>query len=143
MNGIRAVFVDSGAYLALADRSDRNHERAVTCSRELGSGVLRMTSWGVVSETYTWLRYHASASAATAWLAGLERACHVGQTEIVLPDARLDGVCRRKLLKFADQDLSYVDGMTLAILETLPGIDAVFGFDHHLGLVGLPVLPLS
>jgi hypothetical protein len=50
-------------------------------------------------------------------------------------------VCRRKLLKFADQDPSDVDGMTLAVLEIVPGLDALFGFDHHLALAGLPVLP--
>ncbi len=143
MTGIRSIFIDSGAYIALADRSDQNHGRAVACLRELGSGATRMTSWGVVSETYTWLRYHGSASSAAGWLVDLERACHLGQSEVVLPDAQIDGACRRKLLRFADQNLSYVDGMTLAILESLPGIDAVFGFDHHLGLTGLPVLPRS
>ena len=49
---------------------------------------------------------------------------------------------RLLLVRFDDQRLSYVDGHTLAILETRPDIDAVFAFDHHLALSGLPLVPV-
>lgn len=101
MTGIRAVFVDTGAYIALADRSDRHHPDAVLFSQQLGPRPERLTSWGVVAEAYTWLRYHGSASRAAAWLSAFERLCAAGETRMVFPDGGLDALCRRKLLKFS------------------------------------------
>jgi predicted nucleic acid-binding protein len=43
--------------------------------------------------------------------------------------------------RFHDQKLSYVDAFSIALIQSRPDIDAVFAFDHHMALAGLPVLP--
>lgn len=35
----------------------------------------------------------------------------------------------------------FVDTSTLALIRTRPDINAIFAFDHHMALAGLPVLP--
>jgi len=34
-----------------------------------------------------------------------------------------------------------VDAFSIALIQSRPEIDAVFAFDHHMNLAGLPVLP--
>lgn len=40
-----------------------------------------------------------------------------------------------------NQKLSYVDAFSIALIQSRPDIDAVFAFDHHMALAGIPVLP--
>ncbi len=105
------------------------------------AGVGLVTSWGILAEPYTWLRYHVGYPAAERWLyetAALEAR---GLIEVIYPDPATEPTVRRILARFADQDLSYVDALSLAIAESYRAIDAIFAFDHHLSLTGLPTLP--
>jgi predicted nucleic acid-binding protein len=45
------------------------------------------------------------------------------------------------LMNRKDQDLSYVDALSLYVVQSHSDIDAIFAFDHHLALAGLPVFP--
>lgn len=107
---------------------------------ELGRAP-RITSWGIIAETYTWLRYHVGYRAASRWLdetAALEAR---GVLNVIYPDATSEAGIRRTLTRFADQDLSYVDAFTLVAVETHGRVGAIFAFDHDLTLAGLPVVP--
>jgi uncharacterized protein len=143
MDEIRRVFVDTSAWLALINRDERRHGAAVTWQRSLARGVLRVTSWGIVSETYTWLRYHTGYHSAERWLHEEAGLTERGILEVVYPTAQMESGVRRILSRFADQDLSYVDAASLYIVQTRGDIDAIFAFDHHLSLYGVPVLPGS
>ncbi|MGI8826809.1 MAG: type II toxin-antitoxin system VapC family toxin [Chloroflexota bacterium] len=137
---LRRVFVDTSAWLALVNRKDRFHEAAAMFHRN-EAGARRVATWGILSETYTWLRYHIGYPAAERWLyetAALEAR---GLIEVIYPDPSTEPSVRRILARFADQDLSYVDAFSLVVAESHRGIDAIFAFDHHLSLSGLPVLP--
>lgn len=53
------IFVDSGGWIALIVEDDNNHALAVKCFLHLTSKKTQLvTSNYVLSETYTWLRYH-------------------------------------------------------------------------------------
>jgi predicted nucleic acid-binding protein len=143
MTRFRRIFFDTGAYIALADTSDRHHEASVAFLKAMGPHCERLTSWGVIAETYTWLRYHLRPAAASAWLAAVGRTERTGTTRVLYPDAALDDLARRQLDRFPDQRLSYVDGLTLAILRSHPGIDAVFAFDRHLTLADVILVPAA
>jgi uncharacterized protein len=141
MDEIRRIFVDTSAWLALINRDERSHAAALEFHRSLGAGVSRVTSWGVVGETYTWLRYHTGYPSAQRWLheeAGLHER---GVLEVIYPTPLTESGVRRTLSRFADQDLSYVDAFTLHIVQTRGDFDAIFAFDHHLSLYGVAVLP--
>lgn len=141
MAEVRRIFVDTSAWLALINRNDQRHGAAVRFHRSLNLSVRRVTTWGIVGETYTWLRYHAGYRPAERWLheqASLEEQAAL---EVVFPTPSAEAGVRRILSRFADQGLSYVDAFSLSILENRGDIDAVFAFDHHLGLTGVPVFP--
>jgi predicted nucleic acid-binding protein len=64
-----------------------------------------------------------------------------GVLRVVYPTLATDSGTLRELARFADQQLSYVDAFNLVIARSTPDIDAIFAFDHHMQLAGLPVLP--
>ena len=55
---IKRVFVDTSAWIDLMNSKERHHTAAVTFHKSLAPMTLRITSWGIVSETFTWIRYH-------------------------------------------------------------------------------------
>jgi predicted nucleic acid-binding protein len=109
--------------------------------RSLGHSVLRLVTWGVIAETYTWLRYHQGYRIAERWLTGSEQFVAEGRLEVLYPAEFMGPGIHRPLRRFEDQDLSYVDALSIALIQSRGDIDAVFAFDPRLGLAGVPVLP--
>jgi predicted nucleic acid-binding protein len=103
--------------------------------------TLRITSWGIVSETFTWIRYHIGSWEASRWLALKESLEQQGFLQVVFPDSQMEVGVRKVIDRFHDQDLSYVDAFSIALIQSRPDIDAIFAFDHHMALAGLPILP--
>ncbi len=139
----RGAFVDTSAWLALMNRHDPQYRDAVRFHHDLGSSVPRISTWGVLAETYTWLRYHAGYRHAERWLHEAGTLQERGVLVVVYPSAMMEASILRILSRFSDHDLSYVDAFSLHIIQLRVDIDVVFAFDHHLTLAGKPVLPGS
>jgi len=133
----RAVFLDSGVFIALMSQRDRWHEAAVAL---FGAPPPRWsTSVLVVAETYSWFLHRTGEEAARSFrqlidaLKGLRiyeaNAAH--HTAVVAMLERLRG-----------SKLTYVDASSLVHLEEKK-IGCVWSTDHHLGLGGAEVLPHS
>ena len=128
-----AVFVDSGAWIALALTQDPLHERA----REqwealLGHGARTFTSVPVVLETFTFLDRNAQREVALAWKDSLASVRGLK----VLPCTQQD--MRRSWDYFARGDLhklSAVDATSFTIMKRAK-IGCAFAFDHHFAVVG-------
>ena len=103
--------------------------------------TLRITSWGIVSETYTWIRYHIGEREASRWLAVKDAMENQGFLQTIYPDPQMEAGVRKVIGRYHDQKLSYVDAFSIALIQSRPDIDAVFAFDHHMALAGIPVLP--
>ncbi|SRR5579883_98479 len=138
---IKRLFVDSSAWIALMNKNERHHAAAVTFHKNLGPMTLRITTWGVVSETFTWIRYHIGSQEAARWLDLKESLERQGFLQLVFPDAQTELRVRHVINRFRDQSLSYVDASSIALIQSRPDIDAVFAFDHHMLLASLPVFP--
>ncbi len=138
---IQRVFVDSSAWIDLMNKNERHHAAAVTFHKSLNPMTLRITSWGIVSETFTWIRYHIGSREASRWLSLKESLEQQGFLQVVFPDSQMEVGVRKVIDRFHDQDLSYVDAFSIALIQSRPDIDAIFAFDHHLAFAGLPVLP--
>ncbi|HZS75172.1 MAG TPA: hypothetical protein VFA41_01055 [Ktedonobacteraceae bacterium] len=138
---IRCIFVDTSAWIDLMNKKERHHQAAVSFHNSLAPKTLRITTWGIVSETFTWIRYHIGDREAIRWLTLKESLERQGVLQIVFPEPHLEVVVRKVIERFHDQDLSYVDAFSIALIQSLPTIDAVFAFDHHMMLAGRPVLP--
>lgn len=127
--------------MTLFNRNERYHEAALRFHASLSSTALRVTTWGIIAETYTWLRYHGSHREAEQWLHEEAALLNWGVLEVVFPTPATELGIHRNLSRFADQDLSYVDAFSLYVVQSRRDIDAIFAFDHHLALAGLPVFP--
>jgi len=138
---IRRLFVDSSAWIDLMNKNERHHAAAVAFHKSLDPMTLRITSWGIVSETFTWIRYHIGRREASRWLALKESLEQQGFLQVVFPDPQMEVGVRKVIDRFHDQALSYVDAFSITLIQSRPDIDAIFAFDHHMILTGLPVLP--
>ena len=138
---IKRVFIDTSAWIDLMNSNERHHTAAVSFHKSLPPMTLRITTWGIVSETFTWIRYHIGSREALRWLILKESLEHQGFLQIVFPDPQMEVRVRKVIDRFQDQSLSYVDAFSIALIQSRPEIDAVFAFDHHMILAGLPVLP--
>jgi uncharacterized protein len=128
-----AAFVDSGAWIALAIRSDSHHSLASEQWRALrGAGARLHTSAPVVIETFTFLDRNANRDVALAWKAAL----YAGGAVTILPcelsdlDAAWGHFQRTDLHK-----LSVVDATSFVIMKRA-GIGLAFTFDHHFAVAG-------
>jgi hypothetical protein len=128
-----AVFVDSGAWIALALKPDPLHSRA----RELwdmlrGAGARVHTSIPVVIETFTFLDRNAGRDVALTWRDALGKA----RTVKVLPCERRDLAQSWDYFRRTDlHKLSSVDATSFVIMKRAR-IGLAYAFDHHFAVVG-------
>jgi uncharacterized protein len=141
VTGLRSsLLIDTSAFVALLDRNDDLHAAAADFYKRLPSSTPRVTTHAVVAECYTFFRYKSGRQTSVRWLDYLDEARASGLLHILYSDESDGGRAERLLRRFADQHLSYVDSLTLAAAERYC-ITTLFGFDRHLALTGLALLP--
>lgn len=129
----RKVFVDTGAWLALADASDDLHDaaRAIYPS-VLQPGVQLFTTNLVVAETYNLIRRRMGFQASMRFLWSLRASPRL---ERFYSNAELESAAETLLQRFADQDFSLVDAVSFACMQ-VEGIVEAFAFDKHFTTAG-------
>lgn len=129
------AFVDSGAFIAFLDRSDRQHPAArslfATPPRRLVTSVL------VVSETYGWFLHRIGETGARAFRRLL---VELSGLRILDADERHREAVWRKLDRLRGTKLTFVDASALVWLEE-ERIATVWGTDFDLALEGARVVP--
>ena len=126
--------------MALLDAEDSLHADAASFYKDLPRGLRRTTTQAIVGECYTFFRYHFGFRQAVRWLDYLGEARKSSRLAIIFSDRSDAERCEDLLRRFDDQALSYADALSLVVAERC-GAGAIFGFDHHLGLTGIPLLP--
>src|SRR5258706_6586458 len=133
MRQAEAVFVDSGAWIALALSRDPMHERAREQWDLLqGAGGRLHTSVPVLIETFTFLDRNAHRDVALTWKESIYRRGMVKILPCELKDLEnaWDYFRRTDLHK-----LSAVDATSFAIMNR-NRIRLAYTFDHHFALAG-------
>ena len=128
-----AVFVDSGAWIALALSRDPLHGQARAQWDLLrGAGAKLHTSIPVVIETFTFLERNANRDVALAWKDSVYKPGTVKILPCELRDLEQSWAYfrRRDLYK-----LSAVDASSFAIMKRAR-IRVAFSFDHHFAMAG-------
>src|SRR5258708_35854868 len=138
---MKGVFIDNSAWIDLMNSHEGHHAAAVAFHKSLAPMTLRITTWGIVSETFTWIRYHIGYREASRWLSLKDSLENQGFLQVVYPDSQIEVGIRKVIGRFHDQQLSYVDAFSIAWIQSHPDIDAIFAFDHPLTFAGIPVLP--
>src|ERR1700680_1706425 len=100
-----AVFVDSGAFIALALRQDQHHEAAKQFWNELSFGVRRMTTSSVVGETFTFLRRKVGYGSAYDFLNTVARSEARNTILTIWPDHSWTSQINLILGRYSDQNL--------------------------------------
>jgi predicted nucleic acid-binding protein len=128
-----SVFVDSGAWIALALARDPLHSHAREQWDVLqGAGARLHTSIPVVIETFTFLDRNANRDVALAWKEAVSRRGVVKILPCEMHDLEQSWVYFRR----ADlHKLSAVDATSFVIMKRA-GIRVAYTFDHHFAVVG-------
>ena len=128
-----SVFVDTGAWIALAFSKDPLHVSAVdTWERLQNAGARLCTSVPVVIETFTFLDRNAARDVALAWKDSLDAVKRLAIFDCRLRDLEeaWQYFRRRDLLK-----LSAVDATSFVIMKR-EKISLAFAFDHRFATAG-------
>jgi len=118
--------VDTGAWYAVCDASDTNHQRAKAFYEEVAGVIPLVTTDAILAETWTLLAARLGRPAAITFWETLRAA---GVPIITLEEADIE-VAWQIINAFPDQTLSFTDATTFAAMERL-GIEQVFTFDRH------------
>ena len=137
---MRRLFVDTSAFVALRNRSEREHEPV---RRALASLIAQpvglFTSNYVVAETYTAFLVRVSRSEAIE----SGRRFREGEAiEVVRVDEEVEEDAWQILEVHEDKRWSYVDATSFALMDREATAEA-FTFDHHFVERGLRVYPSS
>jgi len=138
----KKLYIDAGAWIAITNKKDQYHEVAKEFYLSIPEYVELYTSYLVISESFTWLRYHLGSYIAFQFIGALEKASTIQSVKIVYPDAYADNLTRKYLQRFKDQILSYSDAAGFAICEQLK-INNIFGFDKDFYIAKKSLWPVG
>jgi predicted nucleic acid-binding protein len=127
------LFVDTSAWYAAADRSDRNHARMASAFRLAVRSRRRLVTTNlVVAETHVLLLRRLGRDQALAFV----RAAGSPPGLVVESSVELERAAVAKWLEaFADQDFSYTDAVSFAVMASR-GISEALTLDHHFSVAG-------
>lgn len=136
---MRTVFIDTGAFVALRNASEQEHESArATLSGLVAEGAMLVTSNYVVAETYTALLVRVGYAEAIEWGRRLRSGTSIERVHL---DEAIEQAAWTILESHSDKRWSFVDATSFALIER-ESIDTAFAFDHHFRQRGLSVLPV-
>jgi predicted nucleic acid-binding protein len=123
---VPAIFVDTGAFYALADRADRNHSAAKTVFEARGLSGELVTSDYVFVESRCLIRARLGRGAAMQYWDAMQSdvVTTYGVTSRDLANARAIAAA------WPDQDFSLIDCTSFALMERLR-LDEALAFDAH------------
>jgi predicted nucleic acid-binding protein len=132
------IFVDTGAWLALADEDDTHHKNAASVFPSL----LKMckglvTSNFVIAESYILILKELGHNAAIDFVDKINSSPRIIRVYST-PD--LEREAEEILKNYADQDFSYTDAVSFAIMKRQK-IKKAFCFDRHFQTMGFVRVP--
>jgi len=135
MNG---VFVDTGGWMACADRADPAHALC-RAARDgaLEAGRTLITTDFVIDETLTLIRFRLGLGAASAWWQQIDGSARLRWERV--ENDRFERA-RHLFLQYRDKDLSFTDCTSIAVMRELK-LKTVITTDRHFQQVGFAVLP--
>lgn len=121
-----AIFVDTGAFYATADRGDRNHRVAIAVFEARGMAGDLVTSDYVFVESWCLIRARLGREAAMKYWDAMQTGVVMtyGVTSEDLANARTIAS------SWPDQDFSLIDCTSFALMERLR-LDEALAFDSH------------
>ena len=131
------VFCDTSYFYACADADDMYHRRALALTDQAaGRGTQMWTTWDVIGETLTLLRYRHSSAAAIRFLDDVKPGLHV-----VNYGANVRGEAEQVFRRRSrDHRLSFCDAISFVVVTTLLDHMPCVAFDEDFRGLGLTVI---
>lgn len=135
--GLRRVFCDTSFFYSCLDPMERSHSRARELATEAAeAGTILTSTWDVISETVTLLRYRRNYRAAVEFLDVLKPTL-----DIVLYDDGLHTLAEEVFRRYGVQrPLSFCDAISFVVVTTLLDNIPCLAFDEDFRALGLTVL---
>lgn len=131
------LFVDTSAWLALVNERDKWHSEAVEAYPNLLKTYDLVTTNHILAETYELTRRRLGHAKVSFFVQQLHQSPRL-QIVYTERDAELQAVSL--LRQYADQNFSYVDAVSFALMQTWE-IGQAFTFDAHFLVMGFERLP--
>ncbi len=132
------IFVDTGAWLALADKDDAHHKKASSIFPSLlktGKGLI--TSNLVIAESYILILKELGHTAAIDFIERINGSPRIMR---ICSGPDIEKEAEGILKKYKDQDFSYTDAVSFAIMRHQE-INKAFSFDKHFQTMGFTIVP--
>jgi len=135
---MNAVVVDTGGWMACADRADAAHA-ACTAARDstLEAGRILITTDFFVDETLTLIRFRLGLAAADTWWQQVDGSARLRWERV--ENGRFERA-RNLFFRYRDKDVSFTDFTSIAVMRELR-LKTVITTDGHFQQVGFDVLP--
>jgi uncharacterized protein len=138
MNALEDIFVDSSAWIALADKDDLHHKEAASAYVAILKNFKTLiTNNLVLAETYIVLLKELGHAAAIQFL---ERTKASPRISILFSNESIEMEAQAILSKYIDQDFSYTDVVCFAMMKRNK-IKKAFSFDKHFVIAGFCTIP--
>ncbi len=133
-----SIFVDTGAWVALADKADTHHLKAASVYPKLLKGHQSLlTSNLVIAEAYIIILNELGHSAATDFLNKVKASPRISK---IYSNEETEEEAQNILIKYQDQDFSYTDAVSFAIMHRRK-LKKAFCFDRHFLAAGFISIP--
>ncbi len=130
------LFVDTAAWLALNDKNDQYHKKAMAKSLEIKAKKIKLiTSEYILDESITLIRYRVSHQAAVIFGDSLFKSRIVKIVDITEGN-RLKAWEIFK--KYNDKELSFTDCTSFVLIKNLK-LQKAFTFDKHFEQIGVMI----
>ena len=134
------VFVDTGAWIARANRRDRHHAQSTAIYDWLQQQrVPLFTTDYVIDETVTRITYDASHFAAVQFLDFIHDVLKKGELTLERVDEEAFALAEELFRQYNTARLAFTDCTSFVICEK-EAISVVFGFDRHFEVAELNLL---
>jgi len=135
---MRALFVDTSGWVAVADQSDQFHDQAARFYRQAFAHYAGlMTTSLVLAESYALLRRALPTDRVLYWL---DRLLASPRVEVVYGDRALIDRARSVLAAYGDQKFSLADAVSFVVMRDR-GLREALAFDRHFQTAGFTLVP--
>jgi predicted nucleic acid-binding protein len=133
-----SIFIDTGAWVALADRDDAHHAKAASIYPTLLKTQGRLiTSNLVIAESYILILNELGHQAAINFLERIKASPRILK---VYSNEDIESDAEELLRQYSDQDFSYADAVSFVIMKR-EKIKKAFSFDGHFLTAGFINIP--
>ncbi len=135
------VFIDTSAWIAFLDASDRAHKGVARFFRDAVGKTALLTTDYVVHETLAYLNCSLkNHGLAAAFYAGCQNTA--GLEIVAVPAETTEAALNEFFFKFTDQSISVVDAVSFYIMKRL-GIDRALAVDNHFIMAGFQLIDIK